>query len=146
MVRTLGNGHRRGSTKKYVLQFYLYLLGQLFVPFLRRLMKTVIPLFFSYFPSLFLTSYSLFLFQLDICFQLLEALEDDYKPTSSSRSTVRVTGEGNVNRPPDGSEDAYGGHTGIPPHTNGIDGNNLNLIGTARTYSSEGESKKVQMT
>jgi hypothetical protein len=59
---------------------------------------------------------------------------------------VRVASGGNINRLTDGTEDAYSGHNGTPPHTNGIDGNNLNLVGTARTCSSEGEPRKMEMT
>ena len=59
---------------------------------------------------------------------------------------MRAASGGNLNRPANGTEDVYSGHAGIPPHTNGIDGNNLNLIGTARTCSSEGESRKMEMT
>jgi hypothetical protein len=59
---------------------------------------------------------------------------------------VRAYGGVNINRLADGTEDAHSVHNGTQPHTNGIDGNNLNLIGTARTYSSEGESRKMHTT
>lgn len=70
-------------------------------------------------------------FKLDVCFQLLEALEDDYRPSSSSTSTstIGVTGRGNdINRLTEDQDNPNNVNKAMQPNTNGSDGNNLNLV------------------
>ena len=77
------------------------------------------------------STFFLLSFELVICFQLLEALEDDYRPNSSSTSTstIRVTGRGNdVNRLTEGQNNPPNDNNAMQPKTNGSDGNNLSLV------------------
>ena len=91
----------------------------------------------SYLSCYFLFSYFfLFSFKLDICFQLLEALEDDYRPpsTSSSSSTLRNTGRVNdINRLTESHNNPSNDNNAMQPNTNGSDGSIINLVRTART-------------
>lgn len=154
MVRTHGNGHWGGSAEKYVqcLHYTVAVRKVLSSSFWRNyklfclicwadnvllslsLFCNLLP---SYLSCYFLFSYFfLFSFKLDICFQLLEALEDDYRPpsTSSSSSTLRNTGRVNdINRLTESHNNPSNDNNAMQPNTNGSDGSIINLVRTART-------------